>query len=289
MLNQDNVKQPMIDRLGEDKANTFIMSALTVVGDSTLLQKADPITVVNAVAKSASINLPIDPNLGLAYIIPFNNRKTGKTEAQFQMGYKGFIQLAHRSGQYVAINATKVCEDEIENIDRLTGKMSFNWIQDQNARNKAPVVGYLAYFRLINGFEQYLYMTIEELKAHGLKYSQTAKKGFGLWEDNFEAMAIKTVLKLLLSKYGILSSDMQTAIQSDQAVFRDGGKLEYVDNDPLTLDENNEIKEKDRIMNWINSSTTLDQLQKANDAVYKLDDSDLIDLFEAKAQELVIS
>ena len=213
----DDVKKRFYDMLGK-RSTSFIVSVIDVVSNSPQLSKAERNSILLASANAATLDLPVNPNLGFAYIVPYYDGKLKIYKAQFQMGYKGFIQLAQRSGQFTFINATKVVEGEIKEINRLTGEMTFEWEQDQDERNKKKVVGFLGYFKLVNGFEKYLYMTINELKAHGLKYSQTFKKGYGQWEDNFEAMAVKTVLKLLLSKYAPLSPEMQRAVLTDQDV-----------------------------------------------------------------------
>lgn len=220
-LNSPDSKNKFQELLGK-RASQFITSVLAVVNNSKLLQSANWESIYSAAITAATLDLPINPNLGFAYIVPY-----GK-EAQFQIGYKGFIQLAQRSGKFKTINVTDVREGEIEDFDRLTGSIQFNWIKED--REKKPVVGYVAYFELLNGFSKLLYMTVDELNAHGVKYSQTAKKGFGLWKDNFSSMASKTTIKLLLSKYAPLSTQMEVALTTDQAIIN-GDNLNYVDNE----------------------------------------------------------
>lgn len=225
MLGNENVKARFQEILGK-KAPGFISSILSVANSNTLLQKADPKTVMNSAVIAATLDLPINPNLGFAYIVPFGG------QAQFQLGYKGFVQLAMRSGQYKTINCREVYEGEIVSENKFTGDYEFG----QATSDK--VVGYMAYFKLLNGFEKYLYMSREELEKHGKKYSQTYKRGGGLWSTDFESMARKTCLKQLLSKYGILSIEMQRAQTFDQAVVKndlieenvDEAEVEYVDN-----------------------------------------------------------
>jgi recombination protein RecT len=225
------------DILGKKSAG--FISSLVSLSKTKALAVADANTVVASSLIAASLDLPIVPTLGFAAIVPFYDSKTKCTIAQFQIMTKGLIQLAQRSGQYKTINVTSVYDGDIKGYNRFTGEIEFNNsnVPDQNAEP----IGYVAYMQLTNGFEKYLYMTSEELKAHGLRFSQTFKKGFGLWKDNFEAMAKKTVLKLLLSKYGPLSVDtqMQLAMQADQAAIRmesiedtaiADATLEYVDN-----------------------------------------------------------
>ena len=210
------VQQKLIELLGKN-AQSFATSVLQVVNSNDMLKNADPQTVFSAACMAATLNLPINNNLGFAYIVPFRNNKANRTEAQFQLGYKGFIQLAQRSGQFKRINACATYSDDTEQTvyERLTSLLP--------KKPTGQITGYIAYFQLLNGYEAHLAMSIEELNAHSQKYSQTAKKGFGVWKDNFDAMAQKTVIKLLLSKQAPLSIDtpLATAVQADQAVIHD--------------------------------------------------------------------
>lgn len=248
------VQQVIGESIGGDNAGNFTTSLLSVVNTNPVLQDCPPESVIKAAITAASMKLPIDPNLGLAYIIPYNNKvKTKETvqkadgttfertierwqmTAQFQLGYKGFIQLAQRSGQFKRINATDIRDGEYKGIDRRSGEIDFDFIEDEKERNSKEVVGYLGYFRLLNGFEKELYMTVDELKAHAKKYSKNyAKYGTGLWSDQFDVMAKKTVLKLLISKYGALSTTLQTALRADQASI-DGDGYNYVDNEKESI------------------------------------------------------
>lgn len=280
-LDSDVVRNQLINRLGKEKAESFIMSALTVIQDSTLLQKADARTVINGVAKAASINLPLDGNRGFAYLVPFKNSKLGIVEAQFQIGARGFKELAYRTKKYKRIEFGKVVEGEMKQIDRLTGEIEWEWVQDQDERNTKPVVGYFGFYETHSGMRKTLYMTKKELLSHGKKYSQSFKKGYGLWKDDFDAMAIKTVVKQLLGK----DAQLTEAYDADQAVLRDDG-VDYPDNAKMPLEENNETKEKARLIKWINEAQDEKTLAKANVAVYDMGDDKLIDLFEDKAREL---
>lgn len=225
MLGNENVKARFQEILGK-KAPGFISSILSVANSNILLQKADPKTVMNSAVIAATLDLPINPNLGFAYIVPFGG------QAQFQLGYKGFVQLAMRSGQYKTINVREVYEGEIVSENKFTGEYEFG------ERTSDKIVGYMSYFKLVNSFEKFLYMSKEELEKHGKKYSQTYKRGSGLWATDFDSMAKKTCLKQLLSKYGILSIEMQRAQTFDQAVVKndliednvDEAEIEYVDN-----------------------------------------------------------
>lgn len=218
------VQQKLNELLGKN-AQSFATSILQIVNNNDMLKNAEPSTVFSAACMAATLNLPINNSLGFAYIVPFRNNKANRTEAQFQLGYKGFIQLAQRSGQFKRINACAIYSDDSEQdvYQRLTSLLP--------KPPKGQITGYIAYFQLLNGYEAHLSMSIDELDAHAKKYSQTAKKGFGVWKDNFDAMAQKTVIKLLLSKQAPLAIDtpLTTAIQADQSVIVDG-EYQYSDN-----------------------------------------------------------
>ena len=223
-VHSDNVSARLNDLLGK-RAPQFVTSLVAAANANKMLNSCKPESVVSAALIAASMDLPINDNLGFAYLIPYKTKKYGEV-CQFQMGYKGFIQLAQRSEFYKTINASDVKEGEIASNNRLTGEINFDWIEDGAEREKAKTVGFIAYFRLLNGFEKSLYMTVEELEAHARKYSKNyARNGSGPWKDSFDEMAKKTVLKLLLSKYGPLSTQLERALKEDQAV--DG---EYQDN-----------------------------------------------------------
>lgn len=240
-------KKRFEDILGK-KAPGFISSIINV-SNSASLQGCEPKSIVSSAVVAATLDLPIDQNLGFAYIVPYNDKKKGKI-AQFQMGYKGFVQLAMRSGQYKTISSSEVYDGEIKRYNRITGEIEFD--EDFIPTDESKIVGYIAYFKLLNGFEKYLYMTIDQLKSHGKKYSQSYKSSkqwiqdSSLWTTDFQSMSIKTVLKLLLSKYGILSIEMQRALETDQAFIKDdvvnsgeinSDHVEYVDNpDDKTID-----------------------------------------------------
>ncbi|WP_051650351.1 recombinase RecT [Selenomonas sp. AB3002] len=227
-INSDNIKKRFADVLDKNAA-AFLTSLLALVKSNNRLAGCDPKTVISAAMTAATMKLPINPNLGFAYIVPYKN------EASFQIGWKGLTQLAMRTGQYKTINAAPVHEGEIEDVDFITGEII------RGKRKSDKIVGYIAYFRLINGFEKTLYMSREEVEAHASKYSMAygydkrSGKSNSVWTTNFDAMALKTVLKLIISKYGIMSIDMQgenlaRAVEADSAVIREDGTADYVDN-----------------------------------------------------------
>lgn len=194
----------------QDGTPQFMASVLTLANSNKLLGECDPIKLYNCCLMAAALKLPFNQNLGQAYIVPF------KGEPQLQIGWKGFIQLAQRSGQFKRINCSDVREGEITDRDRLTGEVYFDWLDDDE-REKKQVIGYVAYFELLNGYQQTLYMSKAEVEAHAKKYSQTYKQGFGVWKDNFDAMARKTLIKRILNQFAPLSVDMAKAMEYDQA------------------------------------------------------------------------
>lgn len=221
LLGQESIKKRFEQVLGK-KAAGFMSSVISAVNANPELKKADPITVVSAAAVAASLDLPINPSLGFAHIVPYAGR------AVFQMGWRGFVQLGMRSGQYKTINTCAVYEGELVDSNRFTGEMYF----DEKQRTSDKIIGYVSYFKLMNGYEKYLYMTVEQIQSHGKQYSKSYSNPKGKWQTDFESMALKTPLKLLLSRWGILSIEMQTAVQLDQATVKniDGSAYTYDDN-----------------------------------------------------------
>jgi len=213
-LNQDSTTQFLKKTIGNRKGE-FISNLIAITDQDKNLAKCSPADVMKCALNATALDLPLNKNLGYAYVIPYG------TSPQFQIGYKGFIQLALRSGQYEQINISDVREGEIE-FNKFTGNMTFIEMLPEN-----DIIGYLAYLKLTNGFFHYEYWTKGQVEAHAKKYSQTYKKyGSGLWKDEFDKMAKKTVLKSLLNTYGVMSVQMQNAIKYDQADHE--GK--YVDN-----------------------------------------------------------
>lgn len=217
-LSTDAIKAKFGDILG-DKAPAFLGSLLSVANQNGLAD-ADQASIYGSALIAASFDLPINPSLGFAYIVAYNTRQADgsfKKLAQFQMGAKGFKQLALRTGEYKIINETDVREGELVSANRMTGDMTFEWITDQDERSKLPIVGYLSYFEMNNGYRSTYYMTLAEIQKHGAKYSKTFNHASGNWKKNFEQMALKTVAKMNLSKNGYLSTELQRAVSFDQS------------------------------------------------------------------------
>jgi recombination protein RecT len=208
MLMNPNVKQQFENALGEAAA-PFIASVMEIYsGDSTLVT-CDPKQVISESLKAAILKLPVIRSLGFSWIVPY--RKKGVAIPQFQIGYRGYIQLATRTGYYKTINADKVYEGELQNLDKLTGEIAF-----EGQKKSDKVVGYFAHFVLLNGFSKTLYMTKEQVDAHAKKYSRTYGSEDSIWVKEYDGMAIKTVLRNLLSHYGYLSIEMMNAITTDE-------------------------------------------------------------------------
>ena len=264
MINDERTKNKFKEMLG-NKAAGFLTSLMNTTNGNAQLQQADPNSILKAGAIAATLDLPIDPNLGFAYIVPYKNTVKDKfgnvvetrNEAQFQMGWKGFYQLAMRTGQYKRISVTGLYEGQFEGYDPITDELIYNLVN----KTSDEITHYIAYFKTLNGFEKYFVMSKEEIELHAKKFSKTYSYKSSSWKTNFDAMAKKTVLKLLLSKFGILSIEMQTAQKADQAVIKDFDKnnieVEYVDNPENAPDtsENYENKKDVQEAEEVNNNT----------------------------------
>ena len=239
------VKNKFQEVIGK-RSTQFISSILQITANNSMLKNADPISVYNAALMAATLDLPINQNLGFAWIVPY-----GKA-AQFQLGVKGLVQLAQRSGQYLNINVIEVYENQFESFNTLTENLNAKF----DLPGEGKIIGYAAYFKLINGFEKTCFWTTEKVIQHGKRYSKSFNNG--PWKSDFDAMAKKTVLKSTLSKWGILSIEMQTAVKIDQSVINDetGESVTYVDHEEIVI--NPEIE---RLKQLIESSETIDELE----------------------------
>ena len=229
--------------LGERKGS-FVNNLTALVANNTTLQACEPYTIMFAAMKATALNMPLDNSLGFAYVIPYKDNKRKVTLAQFQIGYKGYKQLALRTNQFAVIpNATDIREGELLSRSRLTGECVFKFIEDDEKRNTLPVIGYCSYFRLLNGASSTYYMTKDEMEAHAKRYSQSYRstndyvRKMSPWTQDFNSMALKTVLKLNLSKNAPLSIEILDAINADQAVMmKSETDYEYVDNEESMYD-----------------------------------------------------
>ena len=214
-----NAQAYLTDVLGEKK-EAFVTSLVSVVGNDANLQKCEPMSVIYAAMKSVPLGLPIEQNLGYAAVIPYG------TNASFQIMRNGWMELAMRTGQVKFIANEVVHKGELVKKNKFTGEYVF----DEDKKESDEIIGYMAYIKLTNGFEKTVYWTVEECKAHAIRYSQTYKKGYGVWKDNFDAMALKTVLKHLIVKYCPKSAELQAAIRDDQSVTNKDNVATYADN-----------------------------------------------------------
>lgn len=240
MFLNDSVKKRFAEILGKKSAG-FISSVLSVVNNNDLLKNAEASSVLNSAVIAATLDLPINPNLGYAAIVPYNDTKNRRCLAQFQIMRNGLVELCLRSGQFASIIDEVVYEGQLVKKNKFTGEYTF----DEDAKTSDKIIGYMAYFRLLNGFEKTYYITVDEAKQHASKYSKTYKKGFGVWVDNFDAMARKTALKTLLNKYAPKSIQMQQALMFDQSVVNgdltktsvEDADVEYIDNNDKPTDK----------------------------------------------------
>lgn len=212
-IDKPNIRARFNEVLGK-KAPGFVSSVISAVKTNAMLNTCPPESIISAAMIAATLDLPINPNLGFAFIVPY--KKAGVPLAQFQIGWKGYTQLAMRSGQFARMNASPVFEGQLIKWDPITTDFEY----DLDKKTSETIIGYVSYFRLTNGFEHYWYMPIADIRAHAAKYSQTYKKGYGPWTDNFEAMCLKTVHKLNLSKWAPMTQDMELAINFDQGVVK---------------------------------------------------------------------
>lgn len=232
-LTQDAVKNQINNVIGGKNGQRFISAIVAAVNTNPVLQQCTNSSILSGALLGESLKLSPSPQLGHYYLVPFKNKNQG-TVAQFQLGYKGYIQLAIRSGMYKKLNVLAIKEGELIRFDPLTEEIEVRLIEDEEQRENAPTTGYYAMFEYTNGFKKAIYWSKAKMEAHAEKYSQgyRAKKGYTFWERDFDAMAYKTMLRQLISKWGIMSIDMQTAIDADMAVIQEDGSKEYVDNQP---------------------------------------------------------
>lgn len=246
-IQSDMYKNLINQTLGDkDRATRFIASISSAVATNQALQECDAGTILSGALLGESLNLSPSPQLGQYYLVPFKDSKKGYKVAQFQLGYKGYIQLAIRSGQYKKLNVLAIKKGELIKYDPLNEEIEVNLIEDEEERENAETVGYYAMFEYTNGFRKSIYWSKSKMEKHALKYSTgyKAKKGYTYWEKDFDGMAYKTMLRQLISKWGIMSIDMQQAVEKDMATINTDGTYEYVDNEEDTIIEQEEPREE---------------------------------------------
>lgn len=236
-LTADAVKNQINQVVGGKDGQRFISAIVSAVNTNPALQECTNQSILSGALLGESLKLSPSPQLGQYYLVPFNDKNKGKV-AQFQLGYKGYIQLAIRSGQYKKLNVLAIKEGELIRFDPLNEEIEVRLIEDEEEREQANTIGYYAMFEYTNGFRKAIYWSKRKMEAHALKYSKgyQAKKGYTFWEKDFDGMAYKTMLRQLISKWGILSIDMASAIDSDMAVINEDGTKDYVDNDATVFD-----------------------------------------------------
>lgn len=246
-IQSDMYKNLINQTLGDkDRATRFIASISSAVATNQALQECDAGTILSGALLGESLNLSPSPQLGQYYLVPFNDSKKGYKVAQFQLGYKGYIQLAIRSGQYKKLNVLAIKKGELIKYDPLNEEIEVSLIEDEEERETAETIGYYAIFEYTNGFRKSLYWSKSKMEKHALKYSKgyTAHKGYTFWEKDFDGMAYKTMLRQLISKWGIMSIDMQQAVEKDMTAINTDGTYEYVDNEEDTIIEQEESKDE---------------------------------------------
>lgn len=236
----EGYKNLVNNTLGDPKrAAKFVTAITSAVSANPSLQDCDAGTILSAGLLGEGLNLSPSPQLGQYYLVPFNDNKGGRKVAQFQLGYKGYIQLAIRSGQYKKLNVLAIKEGELVKFDPLNEEIEVNLIEDEEEREAAKTIGYYAMFEYTNGFRKAMYWSKKKMEAHAIKYSQgyasDVKKGnkWTFWSKDFDGMAYKTMLRQLISKWGIMSIEMQSAVDADMAVINNDGTKKYVDNEPI--------------------------------------------------------
>lgn len=245
-IQSDMYKNLINQTLGDkERATRFIASISSAVATNQALQECDAGTILSGALLGESLNLSPSPQLGQYYLVPFNDSKKGYKVAQFQLGYKGYIQLAIRSGQYKKLNVLAIKKGELIKYDPLNEEIEVNLIEDEEERENAETVGYYAMFEYTNGFRKSMYWSKSKMEKHALKYSNgyKSKKGYTYWEKDFDGMAYKTMLRQLISKWGIMSIDMQQAVEKDMTAINTDGTYEYVDNDEDVVIEQEETTE----------------------------------------------
>lgn len=263
-LTQDAVKKQINSVVGGKNGTRFISSIVSAVQTTPALQECTNPSILSAALLGEALNLSPSPQLGQFYMVPFDNKKKGVKEAQFQLGYKGYVQLAERSGYYKKLNVLAIKEGELIRYDPLNEEIEVNLIEDDVEREETPAMGYYAMFEYENGFRKTLYWSKKKMLAHAEKYSPAFKRNGGarslellqqgkipekemwkyssFWFKDFDGMAMKTMLRQLISKWGIMSIDLQTAVDKDMAVIHEDGSAEYVENEQ---EEENVVAEQE--------------------------------------------
>lgn len=241
-LTRDAVKDQINKVVGGKDGQRFISAIISATNTNTMLQECTNQSILSGALLGESLKLSPSPQLGHYYLVPFNDKEKGKV-AQFQLGYKGYIQLAIRSGQYKKLNVMAIKEGELEYFDPLNEDIKINlMVENWDEREAKPTIGYYAFFELVNGFRKAIYWSKAQMESHALKYSQGYKKdkergwNYTFWSKDFDGMAYKTLLRQLISKWGIMSIEMQSAFEGDMAVINEDGSKNYVETDDNVIE-----------------------------------------------------
>jgi recombinase, phage RecT family len=247
-ISSESYRKLINNTLGNPKrSERFVASISSAVATNPALQECDAGSILSAALLGEALGLSPSPQLGQYYLVPFNDKKRGGKVAQFQLGYKGYIQLAIRSGQYKKLNVLAIKDGELVNYSPLDEDIEVRLIEDDIERENAQTIGYYAMFEYTNGFRKAMYWSYEKMQAHADRFSQAYSaeaharliageipqgdmwKFSSFWCKDFDGMAIKTMLRQLISKWGIMSIEMQNAVENDMAVIKDDGSKEYVE------------------------------------------------------------
>ena len=289
-LATDAMKKKINEMVGGKEGQQFVTAIISAVSTNPQLAECDNASIVSAALLGQALKLSPSPQLGQYYMVPFNDNKRGCKVAQFQLGYKGYIQLAIRSGQYKKINVVAIKEGELINYDPLNEEIKVNLIEDDSIRENTKTIGYYAMFEDLRGFRKTMYWSREKMEAHALKYSMgyRAKKGYTFWEKDFDGMAYKTMLRQLISKWGVMSIEnnydiqMQKALESDMAVVKEDGTYDYIDNNDIddmkeNIPETFENENLDKKETKATNNTTQNKNINTND--FQEDDNDIMNNF----------
>lgn len=248
------IQKKVNEIVGGEKGQRFISSIISAVNNNPTLKECTNESIFSGALLGESLNLSPSPQLGNYYLVPFNDKEKGKV-ATFQLGWKGYYQLALRSGYYKKLNVLEIKEGELISWNPLEEEIKIQLIENDDTREKTPTIGYYAFYEYLNGFKKAIYWSKAKMEAHATQYSMGYKKksGYTFWEKNFDEMAKKTMLRQLISKYGIMSIDMQNAFEGDMAFIKEDGSKVYVDNQPEDVvifevnDKTGEVKGLDDI------------------------------------------
>lgn len=247
-LTQDVMKTKINEMIGGKDGQRFMTQIISAVTNNPALANCDHMSILNCAFLGESLKLSPSPQLGQYYMVPFNDNKNGRVVSTFQLGYKGYIQLALRSGYYKKLNVIALKQGELTSYDPLNEEIVCNMMQDEEARESAVTTGYYCMFEYLNGFKKAMYWSKAKMEAHAIKYSNgyasDKKKGnsYTFWSKDFDGMAYKTMLRQLISKWGIMSIDLQNAFENDMTFTDTKGTVSYVENSDEPVDNNQPIQ-----------------------------------------------